>query len=243
MIGVDELGLALAVDGVVLGATVEAHQGGLTGDHEALDDAGHDEVAVAALEVDVGTGVTAEEAGNLKREDATGLVLAGDRAGVGDNDAAGAADGGHALLLGIEVDHGAGVDLGLVEGLGAHEAGLLVGGEDALEGRMGQGVVIEHGEHERDRDAIVGAQGGAIGGKDAVGHHEIDAVLGEIVLDGAEFVAHHIDMALQHDGGLVLGAGGGGLLDDHVVDIILIDPQAVVLGERHQVIADPLLVA
>ena len=63
------------------------------------------------------------------------------------------------------------------------------------------------------------------------------------MLNGAEFVAHHIDVALQHDGGLVLGAGGGGLLDDHVMDIILIDPQAVVLGERHQVIADLLLVA
>lgn len=122
MVGVDQLGLALTVDGVVLGATVKANDGGLAGNHQAVDDAGHDEVAVAALQVDITAGVTAQQAGDVKREGATGLMLARDRAGVGNDDAAGAADGGNALFLGIEVDHGTGADLGLVERLGANQA-------------------------------------------------------------------------------------------------------------------------
>ncbi len=95
-------------------------------------------------------------------------MLAHDGAAVRDDDAAGATHRGNALLLGIEVDHDARVDLGLVERLGAHQAGLLVGGEDALERGMHERIVIEHGEHERHGDAVVGAQGGAVGGQDAV---------------------------------------------------------------------------
>ena len=122
-------------------------------------------------------------------------MLARDRAGVGNDDAAGAADGGNALFLGVEVNHGAGANLGLVERLGADQASLLVGGEYALEGRMGNRIVVEHSKHKRDGDTIVGAQGGAVGGKDAVLDDQVDTIGRKVVLDGAQLVAHHIDMA------------------------------------------------
>ena len=170
-------------------------------------------------------------------------MLAHDGAGVGNDDAAGAADGGHALLLGVEVDHGAGADLGLVERLGANQAGLLVGGEHALEGRMGNRIVVEHSKHKRDGDTIVGAQGGAVGGKDAVLDDQVDTIGRKVVLNGAQLVAHHIDVTLQHHGRGILGAGRCGLANDDVVDLVLIHIETALLGKRDQEIADALLVA
>ena len=85
-------------------------------------------------------------------------MLAHDGAGVGNDDAAGAADGGNALFLGVKVDHSTGANLGLVERLGTDQASLLVGGEYALEGRMGNRIVVEHGKHKRDGDTVVGAR-------------------------------------------------------------------------------------
>ena len=243
MVGVDQNSLALTVDGVVLGATVKANDGGLAGNHQAVDDAGHDEVAVAALQVDVGAGVTTQQAGDLERKGAAGLVLAHDRAGVGNDDTAGAADGGHALLLGIEVDHGAGANLGLVERLGANQASLLVGGEHALEGRMSNRIVVEHGEHQSDSNAVVGAQGGAVSGEDAVLDDQVDTVGRKVVLNGTQLVANHIDVPLQHHGRGILGAGRCGLANDDVVDLVLIHVEAALLGKRNQEIADALLVA
>ena len=243
VVGVNQNSLALTVDGVVLSAAVKADDGGLAGDHQAVDDAGHDEVAVAALQVDVGAGVTTQQAGDLERKGAAGLVLAHDRAGVGNDDTAGAADGGHALLLGIEVDHGAGANLGLVERLGANQASLLVGGEHALEGRMSNRIVVEHGEHQSDGDTVVGAQRGTVSGEDAILDDQVDTIGRKVVLNGAQLVAHHVDVALQHHGRGILGAGRCGLANDDVVDLVLIHVEAALLGKRDQEIADALLVA
>ena len=215
----------------------------LAGAHELLDDAGQDEVAVAALQMDVGTGVAAHEAGDLEGYRGALHVLAGDGARERGDHAAGAADGGDALLLGVEVDHDTSVDLGLVEGLGANEAGLLVGGEHALERRVHEGVVVEHRHHERHGDAVVRAEGGAVGGKNAVLDDEVKAIFLEVVLHAGKLVAHHIDVALHHDGRGGLGTGARGLLDDDVIDLVLVDIEVVVFGEGHEVIADALFVA
>ena len=243
VVGVDQNSLALTVDGVVFSAAVKADDGGLASDHQAVDDAGHDEVAVAALQVDIAAGVTAQQAGDVEREGATGLVLAHDGAGVGNDDAAGAADGGNALFLGVKVDHSAGANLGLVERLGTDQASLLVGGEYALEGRMGNRIVVEHGKHKRDGDTVVGAQSGAVSGEDAVLDDQVDTIGRKVVLNGAQLVAHHIDVALQHHGRGILGTGRCGLANDDVVDLVLIHIEAALLGKRDQEIADALLIA
>ena len=243
VVGVDQLGLALTVDGVVLGAAVKANDGGLAGNHQAVDDAGHDEVAVAALQVNIAAGVTAQQAGDVEREGATGLVLARDRAGVGNDDTAGAADGSNALFLGVKVNHGAGANLGLVERLGADQAGLLVGGEYALEGGVNDRIVIENSEHQSDGNTVVGAQSGAVSGEDAVLDDQVDTISRKVVLDGAQLVAHHVDVALQHHGRGILGAGRCGLANDDVVDLVLVHIETALLGKRDQEIADALLVA
>ena len=187
--------------------------------------------------------MTTQQAGDLEREGAAGLVLAHDGAGVGNDDAAGAADGGNALFLGVKVNHGAGANLGLVERLGADQASLLVGGEYALEGGMNDRIVVENSKHQSDSDAVVGAQGGAVSGEDAVLDDQVDTIGRKVVLDGAQLVAHHVDVALQHDGRGILGAGRSGLANDDVVDLVLIHVEAALLGKRDQEIADALLVA
>ena len=187
--------------------------------------------------------MTAQQAGDVEREGATGLVLARDRARVGNDDAAGAADGGNALFLGVKVNHGAGANLGLVERLGADQASLLVGGEYALEGGMDNRIIVEHGKHKRDGNAVVGTQGGAVGGEDAVLDDQVDTISRKVVLNGAQLVAHHIDVALQHYGRGILGTGRCGLANDDVVDLVLVHIETALLGKRDQEIADALLVA
>ena len=242
MVGVDQNSLALTVDGVVLGAAVEADDGGLAGNHQTVDDAGHDEVTIAALQVDIAAGVAAQQAGDVEREGATGLVLARDRAGVGNDDTAGAADGSNALFLGVKVNHGAGANLGLVERLGADQASLLVGGEYALESGVNDRIVIENSEHQSDGDTVVGAQRGAVSGEDAVLDDQVDTVGRKVVLDGTQLVAHHVDVTLQHHGRGILGAGRRGLANDNVVDLVLVHIETALLGKRDQEIADALLI-
>ena len=170
-------------------------------------------------------------------------MLAHDGAGVGNNDAAGAADGGNALFLGVKVNHGAGANLGLVERLGADQASLLIGGEYALEGGVSNRIVVEHSKHQSDSNTVVGAQGGAVSGEDAVLHDQVDTVGRKVVLNRAQLVAHHIDVALQHHSRGILGAGRSGLANDDVVDLVLVHIEAALLGKRNQEIADALLVA
>lgn len=241
-VGKGEHRRALARDGVVLGAAVEAHEARRGPAQHLLDDAGHEEVRVAALQVDVGAGVASQKAGDLDGERAALDVLALEGAREGRHHAAGAAHGRHALLLGVQVDHGASGDLGLVEGLGAHQTRLLVGGEHALERGVHERVVIQHRHHESDGDAVVGAERGAVGGQDAVLDDELDAVMLEIVLDAGKLVADHVDMALHHDGRGTFGTGARGLLDDDVVDVVLVDIEPALLGEGDQKVADTLLV-
>lgn len=178
---------------------------------------------------------------DVEREGATGPVLARDRAGVGNDDAAGA-DGGNALFLGVKVNHGAGANLGLVERLGANQASLLVGGEYALEGGVNDRIVIENSEHQSD-GTVVGAQSGTVSGEDAVLDDQVDTISRKVVPVRAQLVAHHIDVALQHYGRGILGAGRCGLANDDVVDLVLVHIETALLGKRDQEIADALLVA
>ena len=87
-------------------------------------------------------------------------------------------------------------NLGLVERLGADQASLLVGGEYALEGGVNDRIVIENSEHQSDGDTVVGTQGSAVSGEDAVLYDQVDTVGRKVVLNGAQLVAHHVDVAL-----------------------------------------------
>ena len=170
-------------------------------------------------------------------------MLAHDGAGVGNNDAAGAADGGNALFLGVKVNHGAGANLGLVERLGTTRPVSSSVVNTHSRAGVNDRIVIENSEHQSDSNAVVGTQGGAVSGEDAVLDDQVDTVGRKVVLNGAQLVAHHIDVALQHHGRSILGAGRSGLANDDVVDLVLVHIEAALLGKRNQEIADALLVA
>ena len=108
---------------------------------------------------------------------------------------------------------------------------------------MGNRIVVKHGKHKRDSDTVVGAQRGAVSGEDAVLDDQVDTIGRKVVLDGAQLVAHHVDVALQHHGRGILGAGRCGLANDDVVDLVLVHIETALLGKRDQEIADALLVA
>ena len=108
---------------------------------------------------------------------------------------------------------------------------------------MNDRIVIENSEHQSDGDAVVGTQRGAVGGKDAVLDDQVDTIGRKVVLNGAQLVAHHVDMTLQHHGRGILGTGRCGLANDDVVDLVLVHIEAALLGKRNQEIADALLVA
>ena len=153
-----------------------------------------------------------------------------------------AADGSDAFLLGIQVDHRARRDERLVQAGCAGQAGLLLGGKDALERRMGERVVIQDGHHERDGRTVVAAERGAVCGDYTVLHDQVNAVLLKIMRDAGQLFTDHIQMALQHDGGLVLGACAGRFFDDDVIEFVLMAPEAARLGKFHEIVADPLFV-
>ena len=108
---------------------------------------------------------------------------------------------------------------------------------------MDNRIIVENGKHKRDGNAVVGTQGGAVGGKDTILDDQVDTIGRKVVLNGAQLVAHHVDMALQHHGRGVLDTGRCGLANDDVVDLVLVHVKAALLGKRNQEIADALLVA
>ena len=132
-------------NGVVLQAAAD-------GDHpqgrfllQGVQDPAQQHAAVGAALVDLRAGVTAHQAGDgdLLHRGAEGTAGHG-QAAVGPG-AAGAADGENALVLGVHVQHPAALENGHVQALGAVHTGFLVHGEDGLDGRVGQGIIVQYG--------------------------------------------------------------------------------------------------
>ena len=108
---------------------------------------------------------------------------------------------------------------------------------------MGDGVVVQHGQRHGNGDAVIAAQGRALG-KDRVALHcHVQALQGHVLGAVGGFFADHIHMALEdHRRGLFV-TGRGLLDDDHIVQVVLIMLQAPLLGERRQIVAESLGVA
>ena len=114
--------------------------------------------------------------------------------------AAGAADGEHALVLGIDVEQDLALDEIALQGVGAGQAGLLIDGEKQLQRRVGDVLVQGQGHGHGQGDAVVGAQGGVVGLQPVAVKDETDGVLGEIVGGIGRFFADHVHVALDDDG-------------------------------------------
>ena len=64
---------------------------------------------------------------------------------------------------------------------------------------MGNCRIIKDGQHIGHRDAVVTAEGGALGIEHIAVHGELQRIFGKIMVDVRFFDSHHIDMPLEYD--------------------------------------------
>ena len=200
-------------------------------------------VRVGAALVDLHAGVAAEQSRDRERAADFPVQrepMRGQRAV--EPQPARAADGEHALVLGVDVEQQPALEVRAVQPRGAVHADLLVDREHGLERRMLQAVVREHGQRHGDGDAVVPAEARPLGPDALPVGAEPDRLARHVDLAAVGLCADHVEMALQDDGRGLLAAGRGVLPDDDVVERVLPITQAVLPGELHAEIADLLRV-
>ena len=215
-------------DGVVRVAGVELDDAVLSareGDvvvGKALDDPLE---GVGAAGLDLDTRVSALEVLVLKAVDVpVGLQLSaldGDVELAAHTTGAGEAD--FAPVLAVDVDEVLGVareELALLEVGGTDKAGLLVDGEEELEGPADKLLVSSDGKGCSDARAVVPTEGGVGGAEEVAVETGHDGVLGEVVDLVAGLGGHHVKVALEHNRGAGLLAGGGREGDGNVADSV-----------------------
>ena len=156
---------------------------------------------------------------------------------------AGAADGEHALRLGVQVDHPAPFQRGGVKARRAQHAHFLVYGEYGFYPGRGQMRAVQQGQLHGHGGAVVAAQGGALRpDKFSVGP-QIQTFPGHVLPAARSPLADHIHMALKDDRLRRLVARRGLPDDDHVAHPVLMDLQPPFPGEADQPAADGRRVA
>ena len=135
--------------------------------------------------------------------------------------ATGAADEDLAFILRVEVEEDTAGEVVRVEFHGASEASLFVDGEDALERTVFHLRVGDDGQGRSHADAVVSAEGRAVGMQPLALDDRLDGVFLEVVLLVAVLLANHVHVGLQDDGLAVFHALGGGHGHDDVATVFL----------------------
>ncbi len=156
---------------------------------------------------------------------------------------AGAAYEQRPVFLGVQVEHCPAREQASLEVRGPRQSGLLVHGEEQLEGAVGDGRVVGGGLRGRHADTVVRAERG-LGRDDPIAiDDDLDRVLQKVEVGGFVLLGDHVHVALQDDGGGLLSALGAGHVDDEVADRVAAVRQAARLGPGAQVRHHGLLVA
>ena len=136
-----------------------------------------------------------------------------------------------AFILGVKVDeHVARHETGLqTEGTG--EACFLIHGEEAFDRTVGDVVAVEERQFHRTAYAVVCTQRGAFSLQPLTVNIGLYGVGLEIDVYIHQFVAYHVHMALQHDGGTVLITRCGGLADEHVARLVNLGRKTTLLAK------------
>ena len=114
--------------------------------------------------------------------------------------AAGAADGQASVFLAVEVEEHATGESGAVDALGSLQTHLFGHGHEHLQRAVRHGGVLGDGHHGDDGDAVIGAQGGAVGREPLAVADELDTPFGRIVRAVRTALADHVDVTLEdHD--------------------------------------------
>ena len=125
----------------------------------------------------------------------------------------------------------------------AQHADLLVHGEDGLQPGMGDVLCVQNCQCHSHSDAVIAAQGGALGVDGVSLHHQVQPFLIHILGAVGGLFADHVHVALEDDRLGVLIAGGSFLDDNHIVQLVLVRFQPPFPGEGHQPVAGGLGVA
>ena len=242
-IGNGDDGPALTRDGVVLQTAADGDEPQRRALTDGVQHAAHEEVCVAAALVDLRAGVTAEQAADRDGQRRAGKRRACDRQRAHGHVAAGAADGEHALVLGVEIEHRAALEDGGIQRGCAEHTGLLIDGDDDLERGMGDVVRIQNRQRHGHGDAVVPAERCAARADHVAVHEEVQPFAGHVLCAVRRGLADHVHMSLQDDrgGGFIPRRAGG--KDDDIVVRVLNAAQMMRGREADEKVADCFRVA
>ena len=104
-------------------------------------------------------------------------------------------------------------------------------------------LIIQHHHHKRNCNTVICSERCAVCRKHAVFEHKVNPLCLKIMLYPYAFIAHHIDMSLQHDRLFVLCAFAAVFLDNNVITVVLVYPETSVFCKLYKEVADSLLIS
>ena len=125
----------------------------------------------------------------------------------------------------------------------AGHACFLVHGEHRLQRGVGQILAFQQSQDHSNGNSVVTAESSAFGIYRIAIHDQIQTLGVHIFPATRLLFADHIHVSLQHHRRSGLIAGGSGLPDDNIVQLILPHIEAPVPGKTHQIVADSLCAA
>ena len=106
---------------------------------------------------------------------------------------------------------------------------------------MSDRLVLDERHHRGDRDAVVGAESGAVGRQPVAVTEQRDPALGRIVRARGVTLAHHVQVALEDEVGRRLPTRGRRNADDKVAPRVLLELVPVATRPRADVLDHGLL--
>ena len=146
--------------------------------------------------VDLGAGVSALQAEDIRLHGGAGQGGAGHRQMALRPAAACAARGQHALFLRVDVDEQAALKVGKVHGGSAQQTHLFADGQHHFQSGVGKVLCVQHGQRIGHGNAVIAAQRRALGADVTAVHHRADGVFFQIQRAVSGLVAHHVQMPL-----------------------------------------------
>ena len=204
-------------------------------EREGVEEACHKLVGICASQMDVAAGVTSQTAGNVEAEVVE--VGGGERTLVGELACGVYATCAAYKYLGVvfrvEVEENVAFNHTVAEVVGAGESCFLIYGEESFDGTVHEVFVDHNGQGGSHTDAVVGAEGGAVGTEPIAVDNSFDRLCLEVeVLVVA--LAHHIHMSLHHHSRSAFAACGGRFRHSYVAYGIGADGDAVLSSEVEQ---------
>ena len=130
----------------------------------------------------------------------------------------------------VEVDEDLALHEARFQTESAGHAGLLVDGDEHLDGTVLAVGVGDGGQSSGHADAVVSTEGGLVGAHPAVVDDRLDGVGQEVVCLVAVGLRHHVAVRLQNHRRAVLKARGGGNAEEQVAGLVLHDVDLVLGG-------------